>query len=101
MISAITEAVEKVTGISFEEFTGPIQKRDRYFARLIFSHNCMKMVKLNYRSVAVMVNRNPSTVFRYQNFYLNEIKYNPDFRKLARLTEEKLAKVYQSNTVSN
>lgn len=90
MIQAIKESVFRSTGITFEEFTGPGKKREKYFARLIFSHKCMDMAKLNYRNVAVMVKRSPSTVFRYTGFYLNEKKVNPDFRKLATMTEKYL-----------
>jgi hypothetical protein len=98
MISAITEAVEKVTGISFEEFTGPSKKRDRYFARLIFAQSLMRHARIHYKIVATMINRDSSSVFKYPEFYRNEQKYNPDFRKLARLTEERLVKAYQCNT---
>lgn len=90
MIEAIKEAVFQNTGFSFDEFTEPDKKREKYFARLIFAYFCMKLSKMNYRSVAVIVKRSPSTVFRYTEFYLNEKKVNPDFRKLATLTEKKL-----------
>ena len=90
MIQSIQDAVFRSTGVTFEEFTGPEKKREKYFARLIFAYFCMNAAKLNYRNVAVMVKRSPSTVFRYTEFYLNEKRVNPDFRKLATMTEKKL-----------
>jgi hypothetical protein len=101
MISAITEAVEQVTGISFEEFTGPSKKRENYFERLIFAYYLMNHARIHYKIVATMINRDSSSACKYPDFFRTENKYNPDFRKLARLTEEKLVKVYQGNTVSN
>lgn len=87
-IQSIQDAVHKATGIAFEEFTGPGKKRERYFARLIFSQNCMNIGKMHYREVAIIVNRNPSTVFKYPGFYRTETKVNPDFRKMVTMTDK-------------
>jgi hypothetical protein len=101
MVQKIKDAVEEITSISFAEFTGPGKKREKYFARLIFGFHLIKRVRIHYKEVAGIVNRNPSTVFRYPEFYKNELNCNPDFRRAARRIEEKLVKVYQSNTLTN
>jgi hypothetical protein len=90
MIQTINKAVQQATGVTFEQYTAPGKKRERYFARLIFSHNCFTIEKMNYREVAIIVNRNPSTVFKYPEFFRNEVNVNSDFRKLVRLTEKNL-----------
>jgi hypothetical protein len=100
MIEAIKEAVEEITGIPFERFTAPGKKRERYFARLIFVHYAMDHTRLDYRILAKMVNRSPSLVFKYPQFYRTEKKFNPEFKKLTLKVEENLLKVYQSDTLT-
>ena len=90
MVEKIKNAVLEATGISFEEFTSPGKKRERYFARLIFSYLCMKLTKMDYREISVIVNRNPSTVFRYWGFYKTEVNVNSSFKKIAEQVEREL-----------
>lgn len=90
MIEKIKAAVKDATGICFEEFTLPGRKRERYFARLIFVRYLQLNTRIHYKKIAKMVNRNSSTVCKYDDFYLNEKKVNPEFKKMSDKVESYL-----------
>ena len=83
----IFEAIEKATGIQRMEYTNKGRKIANLYPRMILAKH-LSREGIHPSDIALMLFRSRSTVIHYLKIYDDEIKYNPDFRKLAKEIEE-------------
>lgn len=80
-IKAVEDAIFKVMGLRFVDYTKPGErKRDHYYARLIYAKHELKYRSIN--EVAKTINRSVLTLRPYLNLYAKEVKYNSEFRNI-------------------
>ncbi len=89
-VASVKSALYQVTGLSFNEYTTKSRKRDAFFARMIFAKMCSDIMKP--LEISKLINRDRTTVLHLLKIYDDEVKYNPNFRKLAESANEKLLK---------
>lgn len=88
-VKKLIEVIKEVTGLDFDQYTDKSRQRDRFYARMIFAYNLHR----NWRrmdDIAKILNRNRSMAYYYIEKYIDEVKYNKEFRELAERVEEKL-----------
>lgn len=89
LVKKLIEVVKEVTGLDFYQYTGKSRERGRFFARMIFAYNLHR----NWRrmdDIAKILNRNRSMAYYYIEKYIEEVKYNKEFRELAQKVEGEL-----------
>lgn len=81
-IKGVEDAIYKVMGLKFIDYTKPGEKkRDHYYARLIYVKHVCKYSSIE--DIAKSINRSPLTLRPYLNIYAKEFKYNAEFREIA------------------
>jgi len=82
-VFVIKNAIYQATGSKFNEYT--TKRQDRYGTnlRMIFAYNC-SLKSIHPNIIAKSINRDRSLVFYYLKKYNDLIKFDPEFRLLAR-----------------
>ena len=81
-VTKIKDAIHEVTGLTFDEYASKSRKRDGFYARMLFAHHCCENgIKIS--TVSELIQRDRTTVLYILNKYDDEVKYNPEFRRLA------------------
>lgn len=81
-VTKIKDAIHEVTGLTFNEYSSKSRKRDGFYARMLFAHHCFENgIKIS--TVSELIQRDRTTVLYTLNKYYDEVKYNPEFRRLA------------------
>lgn len=81
-VTKIKDAIHEVTGLTFDEYASKSRKRDGFYARMLFAHHCFENgIKIS--TVSELIQRDRTTVLYTLNKYYDEVKYNPEFRRLA------------------
>lgn len=86
-LKVLKDAIEEVTGMSFEKYTCGGASRDGYLAKMIFTRYCIHKFNISMREIPKILNRSYTNVTRYINNYENEIRYNKRFREMAEKVE--------------
>ena len=73
----IKQAVKIVTGLDFTEYAVKCRKRELFFARMLFCHQCFE-IKMKTYEIANLLNN--SNIQYMKDLYPTEIKLNPNFR---------------------
>lgn len=82
LITKTKDAIHEVTGLTFNEYSSKSRKRDGFYARMLFAHHCFENgIKIS--TVSELIQRDRTTVLYTLNKYYDEVKYNPEFRRLA------------------
>lgn len=90
-IKGVEDAIHKVMGLKFPDYTKPGEKkRNHYYARLIYVKHIYKYYSIE--DIAKTLNRSPSTLRPYLNIFAKEFKYNTEFRVLASKIEAIISK---------
>lgn len=90
-VMRIQNAIHEATGMAFEQYTTKSRKREVFYARMIFAHHC-KALKMSLSKIASIINRDRSTMRYLFSKYQDEMRFNPDFRKMAQKVDELLDK---------
>lgn len=81
-IKGIEDAIYKIMGLKFVDYTKPGEKkREHYYARLIYVQHVCRYCSID--EIARSINRSPLTLRPYLNIYAKEFKYNANFREIA------------------
>ncbi|NDV63777.1 DUF4406 domain-containing protein [Bacteroides sp. 224] len=89
VVLQIQEAIHEVMGLRFDEYTTKSRKNDVFFARMMFVYHCHK----NNVNPIQYIHRDRTMIYHYLERYDDEVKYNPSFRKLAQMVDEKLSQI--------
>jgi hypothetical protein len=82
LITKTKDAIHEVTGLTFNEYSSKSRKRDGFYARMLFAHECSENgIKIS--TISELIQRDRTTVLYTLNKYYDEVKYNPEFRRLA------------------
>lgn len=76
-------AVAVVTGYKLSDYAVPSRERPLFFARSLFAHSVVQLGIQNQSKIAEKLNRKPSAVNRALRNYPDELKVNPEFRRMA------------------
>lgn len=71
------------TGISLKEIRSTMRKDAIVFARHIFCHNCLTVLKLGESVISQFINRDRSTVYNSEMKYSELYEYHFEFRMYA------------------
>lgn len=82
IIERVQGAIHEATGMTLEEYRIRRRKEHFVFARMIFSHHCIR-AGLSPEEISVCLDRNKSMIYHYLNRYNDECKYTPAFREIA------------------
>jgi len=82
IIEKVTGAIHEATGMTIEEYRIRLRKETNVFARMIFSHHCIR-AGLTPSEIGTVLDRNKSMIYHYFNRYDDECKYTPSFRETA------------------
>ncbi len=78
----LNREIKDATGLCFSDYTANHRKRHGLYARLIYTDRCRNM-GMDNRQIGLLLNRDRATVAYYTNKYIDELKYNSEFKKLA------------------
>jgi len=78
----LNREIKDATGLCFSDYTANHRKRHGLYARLIYTDRCRNM-GMDNKQIGLLLNRDRATVAYYTNKYIDELKYNPEFKKLA------------------
>lgn len=80
-VTKIKDAIHEVTGLTFDEYASKSRKRDGFYARMLFVHKCSEN-GMKITTISKLIQRDRTTVLYVLNKYDDEVKYNPEFRRL-------------------
>ena len=86
IVLQIQNVIHEVMGLRFHQYTTKSRKCDVFFARMIFVYHCNK----NNIEPMQYIRRERTMLYHYLNRYSDEVRYNPQFKKIANRVEEKL-----------
>ena len=95
--SWIRTAIFEATGLQFEDYSNKSNKSIEFFARIIYTHQIRKIDNLQLREIADRLNRTQSNVSKYERRYLESLRFDKSFRRLAEMVDEYLSKVYPND----
>lgn len=78
----IQNAIHEVTGLQLREYRQENRKRDLFFARMIFIHECRKK-KMKLVDISRHIRRDHTTMLHSLKQYRVEYKFNPIFKCMA------------------
>jgi len=81
-VTKIKDAIHEVTGLKFSEYTSESRKRNGFYARMLFAYKCSEN-GMKIEDISELIQRDRTTVLYVLNKYDDEVKYNPEFRRLA------------------
>jgi hypothetical protein len=81
-VTKIKDAIHEVTGMKFNEYITKRRKRNGFYARMLFVHKCSEN-GMKITTISKLIQRDRTTVLYVLNKYDDEVKYNPEFRRLA------------------
>lgn len=87
----IKQAITEITGLLFHEIAGPSRKTNAVRARMVYSNACFSISRI--KDIAADLKRSTASVHYYLGQYRNEYKFNPSFRKLADMVEERIYQI--------
>lgn len=80
-VTRIKDAIHEVTGMKFNEYITKRRKRNGFYARMLFVHKCSEN-GMKITTISKLIQRDRTTVLYVLNKYDDEVKYNPEFRRL-------------------
>ena len=81
-VQRIHDAIYEVTGLTLKDYAVKGNTLKFYFPRMIFIYQCSKK-KMHPKDIAVLINRDRTTVLAVLSKYDNECAVNKEFKKLA------------------
>lgn len=82
-LKRIQEAIFKATHLRFESYISRSQKRDMFFAKMIFARLAKEYdPEIDNSEIGLIINRDRTSVYRYLTKYDEEYKLNKNFRDL-------------------
>lgn len=90
-ILKIQQAIHEVTGMRLCEYNAQSRKIDGVFARMIFVFQCRRK-KMKLKQIAKYIHRDHSTILHLLKKYDEEMKYNSQFRQMAKKIDNILNK---------
>ena len=87
-LQTIKDAIQDVTGLRYDEYTAKGRNRRGFYARMMLIYLCRMREKMDLHQIAMIVNRDHSTVAHSLKTYCDEIGYNGNFRKMAQRVNE-------------
>lgn len=91
-VQEIKDSIYEVTGLRFQDYTGPDKDTNKFFARIIFAYQCKKNDCMKLPELCAMINRAYKNTSKYETKYENEYRVNRKFRAIADGVEEILTK---------
>jgi hypothetical protein len=85
----IKGAIEEVTGLTFQQYIEEGRREDVFYARMLFSINCLQ-AGIDQKRIINYMPRGRTTILRYLNNYHSEFKFNPKFRNWSEKVSQKL-----------
>ena len=89
IIERVQGAIHEATGLTVEEFRIRRRFETNVFARMIFTHHCIR-AGLAPAEICTVIDRDKSMVYHYINRYADEFKFTPAFRQIAAQVEQNL-----------
>lgn len=83
-LERIKDAIENVTGLTFCQYITKSKETTHYYARLVFTHYCMKFECTSLPGLKKLLNRDKSTVIRCLKKFEDEVNFNRDFREIVK-----------------
>jgi hypothetical protein len=88
--SALKQSIKVVFNLEFDCYTALGKSSTMsYFAKLIFTHFCLKS-DISVIRISKMLNRSEVSVYRYVGNFESEQNYNRDFRKFVKMVDSQL-----------
>ncbi len=91
IVLKIQSAIHEVTGMRLCEYNTQSRKIDGVFARMIFVFQCRRK-KMKLIQIAKYIHRDHSTMLHLLKKYDEEMKFNPQFRQMAKKVDNILNK---------
>lgn len=82
-VNRIKESICQVMGLPFEEYVKHDTYTYKYYARLVYAHQCKKKACISSNQIASALGRHPRNIARYGYKYTEEYNYNKEFRSIA------------------
>lgn len=76
----ITQAIRRVIGVSFAQIQDKRRHRSRFFARMVFAHECRALMMV--KEIARIMNTNGASIRYFLRKFNDEQKHNPEFAKM-------------------
>jgi len=84
--SSLKQAILDTTGVAFSQISGGDRRRICVYARMVYAHYCHRQGVAVGR-IAEEINRNHGTINYYLNKYNDDMRYNPEFRRIVEKLE--------------
>ena len=81
LVTKIKDVIHEISGLKFSEYTSESRKRNCFYARMLFAHKCNEN-GMKIEDISELIQRDRTTVLYVLNKYDDEVKYNPEFRRL-------------------
>ena len=81
-VTKIKDVIHEISGLKFSEYTSESRKRNCFYARMLFAHKCNEN-GMKIEDISELIQRDRTTVLYVLNKYDDEVKYNPEFRRLS------------------
>lgn len=83
-IRRVKAAIKQATGLRFEDYTGFRERHEHtFYARMIFTNEMARLEGTKPSEIAMMVNRNKTTILRYMKLHDDELRFNKDYRSIS------------------
>lgn len=81
IIGVLKKDISKAFGVDFNETTNKSRKREFVDARLVFAQVCRYHLKMKYRQIGELINKDHATIIHYLNSYDGHYKYDSVFKE--------------------
>jgi len=87
VILRIQNAILQITGMNLSEYSAKSRKRERFFSRMLFAYHCRRNF-MTLKEIGWYVKRDHTSIVYMLKKYPNEIKYNKNFKNIAKRVED-------------